>query len=95
MFWLSFFNFVYLIEFLYNIVKEWNLDLLYYLYVFLYGICCLKDESLLKLINGMFCDKFEKIRECVLKFKDCDENCIYYYIIGLDCLDWFVVFVIN
>lgn len=71
------------------------MDLLYYLYVFLYGICCLKDESLLKIINGMFCDNFEKIRECVLKFKDYDGNYIYYYIIGLDCLDWFVVFVIN
>lgn len=68
---------------------------MYYLYVFLYGICCLKDKSLLKIINGMFFDNLNKIRECVLKFKDYDGNYCIYYIIRLDCFDWFVVFVIN
>lgn len=95
MFWSSFFNLAHLTELLYNIAKERNLDLSYHLYVSLYGICCLKDESLLKSTNGMLRDKFEKIRERVLKFKDRDENCIHHHIIGSDCSDWFAALAIN
>lgn len=95
MFWSSFFNLTHLTENLYNIANEQNLDLSYHLYVSLYGICCLKDESLLKTTNGMLRDNFEKIRERVLKFKDYDENYIHHHIIRSDCSDWFAALAIN
>lgn len=95
MFWSSFFNLIHLTENFYNIANEQNLDLSYHLYVSLFGICCLKDESLLKTTNGMLCDNFEKIRERVLKFKDYDENYIHHHIIRSDCSDWFAALAIN
>lgn len=95
MFWSSFVNRTHLTENLYNIANEQNLDLSYHLYVSLYGICCLEDESLLKTTNGMLRDNFQKIRERVLKFKDYDENYIHHHIIRSDYSDWFAALAIN
>lgn len=95
MFWSSFFNLTHLTENLYNIANEQNLDLLYHLYVSLYGICCLKNESLLKTTNGMLRDNFEKLRKRVLEFKDHEENYIHHHIIRSDCSDWLAALAIN
>lgn len=95
MFWSSFFDLTHLTEHLYNIAKKQNLDLTYHLYVSLYGICCLKDKSLLKTTNGMLLDNLNKIRERVLKFKDHDGNYCIHHIIRSDCSDWFAALAIN
>lgn len=95
MFWSSFFNLTHLTEYLYKIANERNLDPSYHLYVSLYGICCAKDESLLKTTNGVLRDKFEKIKERVLNFKDHEGNYIHHHIIRSDCSDWFAALAIN
>lgn len=73
LFWSSCNNLTYLTELLYEIVTERNINPGYQLYVSLYGICCARNEGLLKKINGMLYDNFEMIKNRVVGFQDENE----------------------
>lgn len=47
------------------------------------------------MINGMFCDKFDMIKKCVLEFQDSDGNFILYFFVILDFFDEFVFIVVE
>lgn len=63
----------------------------YQLYVVFYGLCCVRNRGLLKIINGMFCDNNELFKICVRDFRDSDNNFILYFLMVLDFIDEFVV----
>lgn len=89
-FWSSHYNHTYLTELLYDIVKRREITPEYQRYVLLYGVCCAKNEGLLKTINGMLCDKLEMIQNRVLVFQDSEGNSILHLLVVSDFSDEFV-----
>lgn len=87
MFWSSFNNLAFLTEPFYDIVSKGNINSVYNLYMFLYGLCCSKNPSLLKTTNGKFYDKLSEIKGRVLSYKDAEENSIIHYLITSNCSD--------
>lgn len=57
----------------------------------LYGKCCERNKGLLKIINGVFCDNSELIKNYVIEFEDCENNLILYILMELNFFDEFVV----
>lgn len=95
MYWSSFNNLDFLTEPFYDIVSKENIKSSYNLYVFLYGLCCSKNQSMLKTTNGMFYDELSKIKGRVLSFKDAEENSIIHYLITSNCSDRIVAIAVE
>lgn len=74
LFWSSCNNLPYLTELFFEIVTERNINPDYQLYVLLYGICCARSKGLLKKTNGTLYDNFEMIKDCVMNFRDHNED---------------------
>lgn len=95
MFWSSFNNLDFLTEPFYDIVSKENIKSSYNLYVFLYELCCSKNQSMLKTTNGIFYDELCKIKGRVLNFKDAEENSIIHYLITSNCSDRIVAIAVE
>lgn len=89
-FWSSHYNHTYLTELLYDIVNRREITPEYQRYVLLYGVCCAKNEGLLKTINEMLCDNLEMIQNSVLDFQDSEGNSILHLLVVSDFSDEFV-----
>lgn len=89
-FWSSHYNHTYLTELLYDIVNRRDITPEYQRYVLLYGICCAKNEGLLKTIDEMLCDNLEMIQKRVLDFQDSEGNSILHLLVVSDFSDEFV-----
>lgn len=89
-FWSSHYNHTYLTELLYDIVNRREITPEYQRYVLLYGVCCAKNEGLLKTIDEMLCDNLEMIQNSVLDFQDSEGNSILHLLVLSDFSDEFV-----
>lgn len=89
-FWSSCNNLTYINELFYDIIRYQRIDSEYQLYVSLYGLCCARNISELRTINGMFQDNITVLRERVLKFRDREKNCVLHILVRSDGSDEFV-----
>lgn len=94
-FWSSCNNLTYLTELFYKIVSYQNIEPDYQLYVSLYGLCCARNISVLKTINGMPQNNITVLKDRVIKFRDRENNCILHLIVTSDSFDEFVAYAIK
>lgn len=89
-FWSSCNNLTNLTEFFYDIVSCQSIEVDYQLYVSLYGLCCARNISELKTINGMLQNDITVLKDRVFKFRDHEGNCVLHLIVKSDSSDEFV-----
>lgn len=88
-FWSSCNNLTNLTEFFYDIVSCQSIEVDYQLYVSLFGLCCARNISELKTINGMLQIDITVLKDRVFKFRDHEGNCILHLIVTSDNSDEF------
>lgn len=89
MFWSSLHKLTLLTELFYDIVLSRNINPCSHFNAFLYGLCCTKDEGLLRTSNGMVFDNFEKMINPVMNTRN-EENLILHLLISSSHSDRFV-----
>lgn len=95
MFWTNLNNLTYLTELLCDIAIRQKINPTYQLYVSLYGKCCVRNRDLSRIIDGAPYNNFDKIKECVFRYKDIEGNNILHLIITSDFSDKFVAFAVE
>lgn len=94
MFWSSFYKLTLLTELFYDIIFSRNINPRYNFFAFLYGLCCTKDEGLLRTFNGMVFDNILKMENIVMVTKN-EDNLILHLLISSSHSDKFVAIVVG